>query len=512
MATANRVIKNTGFLYIKMGVTVFISLYSTRLILAALGVSDFGIYSVVGGAIAMMGFLNATMANATQRFMSFSLGEGDSEKCKQIFNISLLLHIVIAIITASILLIAMWPLFDGILNIPADRIEAAKIVYLCLVFSTVLTIVNVPYDAQINAHENMLYYAVVGVMESILKLTVALVCVHSQLDRLVLYGILMAIIPMVTLTIMKVYCHKHYAECVLAPRRYWSRSKAKEILSFSGWNLLTAISYLFTCSGIGIVLNHFFGTMLNTAQGIAQQLNGYMQAVSLQLVKAVNPVIVKKAGAGGMDAMNMVTIASCKFVTFLVLLFAVPVILEMPFVLNVWLEEVPEWAVIFCVLQLIQTIILQTAAVFSTAIYAQGDIKGYAIYKSIMNILPILLVYISFKMGGCPIWLYIQMLLVFAIGGNIVIVSYAKKLCGLSINNYFLGVIFPVCFVALVMFALGCIPMFSMEQGILRFLICCVLTTIGFLISVFSFGMKSYEKEMLMTPFRQLIKRIRKTY
>lgn len=507
MSTATRVIKNTGFLYAKMGITVFISLYSTRLILAALGVSDFGIYNVVGGTITMMGFLNSTMANATQRFMSFSLGEGDAEKCKQVFNISIVLHVAIAVVTAIMLLIAMWPLFGGILNIPPERIDAAKIVYLCLVFSTILTIVNVPYDAQINSHENMLYYAVVGILESILKLTVALLCVHSNTDKLILYGILMAVIPLITLTIMKVYCHKHYTECVLAPHKYWSGSKAKEILSFSGWNFLTAISYMFTTSGIGIVLNHFFGTILNSAQGIAGQVNGYMQIVSLQLVKAVNPVIVKKAGAGGLDGMNMITIASCKFVTFLVLFFTVPFMMEMPYVLNVWLEKVPDWAVLFCVLQLIQTIILQSAASFSTAIYAQGNIKLYAIHKSIMNTLPLLLVYIAFKLGGGPVWLYIPMIIVFAMGGNVVIISYAKKVCGLSIRSYLTGVVLPVCGVAAVMLVLGYIPSVFMDEGIIRFILRGFLTTIGFVISIFLFGMKSYEKEMVLTPILRLLKR-----
>ncbi len=506
MSTASRVIKNTVFLYIKMGITVFISLYSTRLILAALGVSDFGIYNVVGGAIAMLGFLNSTMANATQRFMSYSLGEGDVEKCKQIFNISMVLHFVIAIITAVLLLIAMWPLFGGVLNIPVDRIPAAKIVYLCLVFSTILTIINVPYDAQINSHENMRYYAVVGILESVLKLAVALLCVYTTSDKLVLYGILMAIIPFITLIIMRVYCHKNYKECVLSPWKYWRGDKAKEILSFSGWNFLTAISYLFTSSGIGIVLNHFFGTILNSAHGIAQQLNGYMQAVSLQLVKAVNPVIVKKAGAGTIDSMNIVTIASCKFTTFLVLLFSIPFIIEMPFVLKVWLEDVPEWSVLFCILQLVLTIVLQTAASFSTAIYAQGNIKWYAIYKSIMNILPVFLVYVAFKFGGAPAWLYIPMIAVFGLGGNIVIIFFANKTCGLSVKGYIVDVIIPVCGVTIIMLLLGYIPSLFIEQGFIKFILCGILTTMGLGLGVYLVGLKSYEKELLLASILKKIK------
>ena len=507
MSTANRVIKNTGFLYAKMCMTVFISLYSTRLILAALGVSDFGIYNVVGSAITMLGFLNSTMANATQRFMSYSLGEGDIEKCKQIFNISVVLHVGVAVLTAGLLLIAMWPLFGGVLNIPDDRAHAARVVYLCLVFSTLLTIINVPYESQINSHENMLYYAVVGIFESFMKLGVAFWCVQTASDKLIVYGILMAAIPLVTLTIMKIYCHKHYEECVLSPKKYWDRGKAKEMLTFSGWNFLTAISYLFTSSGLGIVLNHFFGTLLNTAFGIAHQVNSYMTTISLQLSKATTPVIVKKAGAGNMDSMNNITIASCKFTTVLVMLFAIPCILEMPYVLKVWLKEVPEWTVLFCILQLVQTIITQMGANVTTSIFAQGNIRTYTILKSITNILPVFIVYACFKMGGGPMWLYIPMIVVWAIGGNMIVVVCAKKLCGLSVKSFISGILLPVSGIASVMLTLGYLPRFFLQQGIYRLICCVFMTTFGFIVSLSLFGMRTEEKIIVMAPIRKFLSR-----
>lgn len=158
--------KNTGFLYVKMGVTVFISLYTTRLILSSLGASDFGIFNIIGGAIVMLGFLNSTMANATQRFMSYAEGKGDLLKKRQIFNVSFILHVGVAILTGLILLVAMYPFFNGVLNIPEERVLAAKIIYLSAMVSTLLTIVNVPYDAVMNAHENMLYYSLIGILNA----------------------------------------------------------------------------------------------------------------------------------------------------------------------------------------------------------------------------------------------------------------------------------------------------------------------------------------------------------
>ena len=473
--------------------------------MAALGISDYGIYNVVGGAIAMLSFLNSTMANATQRFMSYSLGENDIEKCKQIFNISIILHVAIALLTAILLLVAILPLFGGVLNIPKDRISSAKIVYLCMVFSSLLTIINVPYEALINSHENMFYYAIVGILDSLLRLGVAFCCVYSPIDKLVVYGVLMALIPIVMLIIMNVYCRKHYEECVFTPKRYWDSGKAKEMLAFSSWSFLTAISYLLTSSGLGIVLNHFFGTILNTAQGIANQLNGYLTSISLQLSRAITPVIVKKAGAGNMDSMNNITVASCKFTTYLVLLFAVPCIIEMPYILGLWLGVVPDWAVLFCILQLSQTIITQMGASITMAIFAQGNIKKYTIFKSITNILPLFLVYISFSMGGGPVWLYLPMIVVWAIGGNIVVIACAKSLCSLSICSFLRGVLLPVSCVTLFTFLFGSIPHFLLQQGFLKLLCCVSMTTFGFIISVYFVGMNRDERKLLLRFRKTLI-------
>ena len=498
MSTAKRVIKNTAYLYMKMFITVFISLYTTRLILNSLGTADFGIFNIIGGAIGMLGFLNTTMANATQRFMSYAEGEGCIEQKKRVFNVSLILHMVIAGFTIILLLGAMPILFDEILNIEAERIFAARIVYYSLIFSTALTIINVPYDAVMNAHENMLYYSLIGIFEWVLKLMVAFICVYTSYDKLIVYGALMALIPVVTLSIMKIYCHKHYEECVIAFKRYWDYSLVKRITSFSGWNFLTAISSLFSAQGIGIVLNHFYGTVLNAAQGIAQQLNGQLSSFALNMMKALNPVIVKNAGAKNIDKMNQVTITGCKYATFLVLLFAIPFILEMPFILRIWLKRVPEWAGLFCVLQIILTIILQVVNGLATSIYAQGDIKGYAIYKSIMNAMPVILTFMAFRMGGSPYWLYIPMIVIWGIGGDVVILYYAKKKCGLDLKLYLTRTFLPILGVSFIMLLFGgMVYMLSMNEGFWKFMLTCIMTTIGMLLALYLFGVNRQEKELL---------------
>lgn len=498
MSTSERVIKNTGFLYIRMGISLFVSLYSTRLILASLGEIDFGIFNVIGGSIAMMGFLNSTLANATQRFMSFAEGKGDLQNKKKIFNVSLVLHIIIALATTVLLLSIMPLLFNKLLNIPTYRISAAKIVYFTLIFSTVLTIINVPYDAILNAHENMFYYAVIGVVESFLKLGIAFVCVYTHSDRLLIYSLLMASIPVITLTVMKFYCHHKYPECEISLKRHWDNSLVKGIAKFSGWNFLTAISSLFTVQGLSVVLNHFFGAALNAAQGVATQVNGQLSAFAVNMMKALNPVIVKRTATSGSDSVAAVTYSGGKFSAILILFFAVPVALKMDYILSVWLKEVPDWAIIFCQLQLIHTVIVQLANPSATAIYGKGDIKGYAIWKSVMNLLPLLLSICAFHFNGSPVWLYISLIIFMGVGGDCVIVFYSKKKCQLPVRKFLTVVIFPVLLTALVMILFGTASVYLIpNDNIWTLILCGMLTTIGLIVSMLIFGLTKNEAKIV---------------
>ena len=446
MQSANRVIKNTGFLYAKMGITMFVSLYTTRLILNALGVSDFGIFNIVGGAIAMLGFLNASMASATQRFMSFSKGEGDNEKQIKIFNISFVLHIFIAIIMGIVLLIAGWFFFNGILNIPSDRIFAAKVVYGSLIVSTIFTVMTVPYDAVMNAHENMLYYSIVGIIESLLKLVVAVVIVNTLVDKLVLYGILMACIPLITMTIMRIYCHKHYLECQIAPKKYWDKKLMTEMTGFAGWNLLSSSVNMISAYGQGIVLNVFFGTILNAAQGISSQINGQLQVLASNMLKALNPILGKSAGANNNELLKKTILMGAKYATLLYMLVAIPVFIQAPYILKLWLADVPEWAIIFVRFQLVKGFIDFQFSTIPGAVSAKGNIKGMTFFATIFNILQLPIIYMLFKFNFPPYYLYIVSIIFGAIFPYSIAVYYAKLFFDFSIKDYLKYVTIPVYF------------------------------------------------------------------
>lgn len=497
MTTSSRVIKNTIFLYVRMAVSIIVALYSTRLILFALGAVDFGIFNVIGGSIAMLYFLNSTMANTTQRFMSCALGEGIHTNQIKVFNVTVILHLGIGLITVLILIAVMPLLFESVLNIEHNRIFAAKIIYYCLIFSTFLTIINVPYEAVINAHEDMGYYTIIGFMESFLRLGIAFICIRALGDRLIIYGICMAILPLITMSIMKVYCHKKYPECIISLKKYFDFSIIRDIASFSIWNFLTAITHIATLQGMGLVLNHFFGSVLNAAQGIANQVNGQLSAFSLNMMKAINPVITKKTAIGDIESMNYYSLTGCKYSCYLFMFVGIPIAINIDIILKLWLKDVPVWTAVFCIFQLIFTLIVQFTNGIATAIYAIGRIKWYAIFKSIMNVIPIVLIYLSFAIGGSPLWLYIPVILILGIGGNCVIIYYANKECELSIKSYADYVIKPVIMTLILMLSAGSLVFFVSLSEIWQIIVSGIFTSIAMMVAMYGFGMSDEEKSII---------------
>lgn len=511
MSTANRVIKNTGYLYAKMGITMFVSLYTTRLILNSLGASDFGIFNIVGGAIAMLGFLNAAMASATQRFMSYAEGEGIKSKQKSIFNVSFVLHILISLLVGIALLVAGYFFFNGILNIPPDRIFAAQVVYGSLIISTMFTVMTVPYDAVMNAHENMLYYAIVGIIESLLKLAVAFACVYTTSDKLIVYGILMACIPLITLTIMRVYCHKHYEECIIAPKRYFDKGLMKEMTSFAGWNFFTSASSMMGFYGQGIILNSFFGTILNAAQGIAGQINGQIQVLASNMLKALNPVLGKSAGANNKELLIKSTLLGAKYSAGLYTMVALPIAIETPNILQVWLHQVPEWTTIFIRFQLIRSFIEFQFYTLQGTINASGKIKKYSIWSSIWYILQLPLIYICFRIGLPPYYMYI----VAIVCGNLFVylglfyVIY--QLYQLSLYTYIKKVQIPLYFTTITAtLPIYCIKYIIPINSVISLIAYFGISIIVFLAIFYLLGCKKEEKEQIIHLKQMLFNKIRK--
>ena len=512
MDTAHRVAKNTGFLYARMVITVFISLYATRLILAALGVVDFGIFNVVAGAIAMLTFLNSAMASATQRFMSFSQGTGDHEKVKTIFNVSVVLHICIAIIILLILEVIGYFLFNSILIIPADRLYVAKLIYQFMIISTLFTIISVPYDAALNARENMFIFAVFGIIEALLKLAIAFYITYADFDKLMLYGLLMASTSVLLLIIRIVYCRKMYVECHVDLRNNFSRPVFSEMTKFAGWTFLGSSSSIVTNYGQGIVVNMFFGTVVNAAQGVASQVNGQLGAFAMNMLKAINPVIDKSEGGGERQKMLSVSMTGSKMSFYLSVLFIIPVFIEMPYIFSFWLKEVPEYAIIFCRLALIRSVLEQLYITMGNSIGAVGKIRGYQISNSILNLVPLIVTYVLFKMSYPPYTMYV-VFIGYTIFGGFITLYFNKVLCDLSIKTYLKEVILPSLQTGILIVVITLIPYFLIHEGFIRFVLISFTSTISFFFFVWVIGLSHDEKEkvhqilnLLFNKIKELVK------
>ena len=397
MQNSTRIIMNTGILYGKMFLNIGIALFSTRLILNALGASDFGIFALVGGVIGALSFLNKAMASATQRFLSYNRGKGAAEMAK-VFNTALVLHVFIGLLFAVILEIAGLFIFDGFLNIPADRISVAKFVFHCMVASTFFSVIAVPYDAIMNAKENMFVFALFSVLESVFKLLIGIWLYYTPVDRLATYGLCMALMTVICRTAKRVYSRLHYPESKLSFQNIDTRLMRK-MGAYSGWVTVESVSHIAKGEGIPIILNMFFGTVVNAAYGVSTQVRQNIGFFSEMIFRSSNPQLMKNIGEGNLQKGISISFTVCKFSYLLMALLSIPLIVKADFILHLWLKNVPENAVLFCQLILISNLIIMLARGLNFLIDGIGKIRSYRLILSLFNVLVFPLAYGMLKFG-----------------------------------------------------------------------------------------------------------------
>lgn len=494
MEVPKRIIKNTIILYVQMAITVVFSLYTTRLVLAALGVQDFGLFSVIGGAASMLMFLNSSMTAASMRFMAFYKGKQDLIAQKQIFNVSLKMHILIALAMVVILEILGFFLFGEILNIASDRVEIAQTIYHCIVISVFFSVISVPYDAVINAHENMSFVAITRIIEVMLKFFAALaITYYIMADKLFIYGILMALVTIVIYFVKLFYSHIKYVEVDVNFKKYKKKILYKEVFNFAGWSFIGSSSSMISNYGQQIVVNMFFGTSVNAAQGVSGQVSGQLGAFANLMLKALNPVLASSEGSGNRNLMLKTSFWGSKFSFFLLTIFYIPVMLEMPYIFSVWLEEVPEYALIFLKLQLIRNLVEQLFLTLSSSIAAVGDIKNYQLTLFILNFSPLFITYVIFNYDYSPPIMYVIYIL-YAILKSFVILYYAKVKCGLSVKNFSNSVLLRCISCFVIIYLISYLPHFYFEKGFDRLLIVSFISIITFFATVWFFGLIKNEK------------------
>lgn len=495
MKSSNKVVLNTFILYGRMLITVGISLYSVRLVLNALGVVDYGIFNLIAGIIAMLSFLNTAMATSTQRYLSYHQGKSDIEMQKKVFRNSLLMHIGIGLIIVICLEIAGIFLFDGFLNIPINRVAESKIIFHFMSGTVFFTIISVPFNGSLVAHENMLWVAFVNIIETLLKFGIALFLYKTAGDKLIVYGMLTAGISVISFILCSTYCFLKYEDCTTKNIGTIDKVLMKELSFFASWNLFGALCGLGRTEGLAIIFNIFLGTAVNAAYGIANQVASQMNFFSATMLRALNPQIMKSEGAGDRKRMLRLSMMASKFGFFLLAIFAIPCIFEISNILKIWLKNVPDHTAIFCSLILLGTLFNQLTIGLQSALQATGKIKLYQSIVGTIVLLNIPLAYLLLKFD-LPAYSVLASYVIIELVACSVRIVIAKKEATLNIPEYFSRVlskeILPVA-----VSCSTCLLIVHFFDFNFRFLITGVLSAITFLISIYSFGLCNDEKDLI---------------
>lgn len=391
-----RIAKNSLLLYARMLLVMAVTLYTSRIVLRALGVEDYGIYNVVGGVVAMLGFLNGSLTAATSRFLTFELGKGDDGDLNRVFRCSVTVHYLLAVL---ILLFAetvgLWFVLHKLV-IPAERLNAALWAYQCSVFTILVSIVSTPYNALIVAHERMEAFAYISVAEVLLKLGVAFAIIQPMGDKLIVYALLLAFIQFLVRLLYTVYCSRHFPG--IRSRLLWDKELSGKIFSFAGWTMNGNLAVMGYTQGLNILLNLFFGPSVNAARGIAVQVQSAVSQFFNNFLMAVRPQIVKSYAQGDLEYMHKLIIGSSKYAFFLVLLLVVPLMVNTEYVLHLWLGQVPEHSVAFTRLMLLICMNYTLSQPTIIGIHATGQLKKFQLVEGtlLLTIVPMAYVFLKF--------------------------------------------------------------------------------------------------------------------
>lgn len=501
-----RIAKNTGMLYVRMLFMMVISLYTSRITLNALGVVDYGIYNVIGGVVATMAFVKTTLSSAAQRFITFELGRNNMESLKKVFSNILSIHLIfggIVLLVGETL--GVWFL-NTQMNIPSDRMMAANVVLQCSLGIFILTLMNVPYNGLIIAHERMNAFAYISILEVVLKLLIVYALLIVSVDKLILYSFLWLCTFILIQFVYFQYSFKNFSESRIRPQ--YDRRLCKKMLGFSGYNLCEVFANMLADQGLNILLNLHFGPAINAARGIAVQVNGAINGFTTNFITAVNPQITKSYASG--DSARMWTLVNYgnRLAFFLLLFLATPVFFKIDYILEVWLKTPPVYCAIFIQMMILINLNIMPKRTFYTAVSATGDIKRYQISFGLFRLLVfpacwIVLNYISSN----PNSVYV-VLLAFEIIGTAVSMKIIKdKMPDFSILNYIKVVLWPCTYVFCIVFCVQFFfsKIFSDNLGslILYAFLACIINAI----IIYVIGLNKKEKNIIHELIKRKVKK-----
>ncbi|MBO4571261.1 MAG: hypothetical protein J5699_04990 [Bacteroidales bacterium] len=498
--------RNTLLLYLRMALTMIVSLYTSRVILSVLGIVDDGIYNIVGGAVGMFMFLNGALSGATSRFLTFELGRDDKERLKKTFSAALMVHILLAIFIFILLeTVGLW-LLNNKLVIPEERMHAARVVYQLSAFATLLSITQVPYSAAIIAHEKMGTFAYMSILEVVLKLLICYLIIISPIDKLISYGILVLCVKTLIVMIYRVYCIRKFEECHFSIVKDWGL--IKPILTFSGWDLMGSFSSMARDQGVDVVLNMFFGPAINSAAGKAGIICNAVNGFSSNFLTAIKPPIVKAYAIGDIGKMESLMIDASKYAYSLLMLLSLPFFFESQFVIDLWLKNPPEYSALFCAVDLGLGLLIAIFLPLVYAIHASGNIRFMSLVNGSIWITVVPITYILLLAGKSPIVPYVvkYFLLFFVVISNLY--SVKKNIPEFDRPLYLKKTILPAIISASISMAVTALVFFRFDgPSWWRFLAVCATSTLSICITVFFIVFDRHMRETLISKVKQYISR-----
>lgn len=498
-----RIAKNTMYLYIRQIFVMVVSLYTSRVVLATLGETDFGIYNVVGGIVSLFTILNFAMGCATNRYITFELGKSDENGVNMAFSNAVVIHITIAAIILVLGETVGLYFFNTQMNIPPARIYAAKWVYQFSIFTCMVNILSIPYNALITSHEKMNAFAIISVIETVLKLVIVWMLLIFHEDKLILYAILMFLVGVSIRVLNQWYAKKTFKKIHFI----WCKNNKmlKEMITYGSWSLLGSAGVVLADQGQNIILNIFFGPAVNAARGIAMQVKSTVVNLSNNFGQAISPQINKSFASGNVKYMHQLIFMSSKYTFYLLFIMVLPIMLEAKTLLSLWLVEVPNHAVVFLQLMLIISILTVLGNPLSNAAGANGNIRNFQIIVGGVNFLLLPITWVVFKMLNQPIpeWAFYTQIVICLIA-QLARLLLVKPLINLSLRAYAREVIVPCVSVLFTSSVLPIVIKFFMQESILTFMIVVVCSIVSVLTSIFWLGMTSQERQLVLTKIRLL--------
>lgn len=499
---SRRIARNTLLLYFRMLLLLFIGLFTSRVVLKSLGVEDYGVYNAVGGVVTVFTFITASMSSAISRFMAFELGRSDMARLKRVFSTSIVMQLAFAVLIVLLVeTLGMW-LLGHWMDIPEGRMDAARTVLHCSLGVLVINLLAVPYNATIIAHEKMSAFAVISVMEAVLKLAVALLLSASSFDKLLTYAVLMLAVALLVRFCYGYYCRRFFEES--RGDLVFDKSLLKDMSGMAGWSFFGSSAYVLNTQGANIVTNIFFGVALNAARGIAVQVEGIVRQSVNNFLTALNPQITKSWASGDRDYCFELVGKGIKFSYLVVLAFAVPLIFEADMLLHLWLGEAPESAAVFVRLAVIGLMVDTVAIPFVTLAQATGKVRTYYLVTGAVSYLVIPAVWLIFKAGASAAWAYVVFIAVYFVVFCLKVILMQRQ-TGFPVRRFLRGTVSGLLAVSALALVAPCIVWSLMPAGWLRLVLVLLLSELGIAVFTYRFALTDGERAFAIQKLRHLI-------